>query len=130
MEKANTQNSSFHLAVSYSFISPIPHSLGNPQFPCCTPLYNCLSLSSSPFQTKTETSGIMSESNKSSPAKRSRRRASPLQRKVKRLKKLVPSREAVGLEGLFRETAEYILCLQMRVKVMQVMVKVLTAPDE
>ncbi|KAK8512823.1 hypothetical protein V6N13_090430 [Hibiscus sabdariffa] len=76
----------------------------------------------------------MSES-KSSLAKRhwrcrSRRRASPLQRKVKRLKKLVPSREAVGLEGLFRETAEYILCLQMRVKVMQVMVKVLTAPDE
>lgn len=53
-------------------------------------------------------------------------------RKVKTLKKLVPnSRDSKGLDGLFRETADYILALQMRIKFMQVMVNGLssTAPD-
>ncbi|GMI87734.1 UPBEAT1 [Hibiscus trionum] len=52
--------------------------------------------------------------------------SNPFERKVEMLKKLIPNKETVGLDGLFRETAEYIMCLQMRVKVMQIMVEVLT----
>lgn len=57
-------------------------------------------------------------------------RASNLEvvRKVRTLKKLVPnSRETKGLDGLFRETADYILALQMRIHFMQVMVSGLSS---
>lgn len=57
----------------------------------------------------------------------SRRRGNKVERRVTKLKRLVPNGdESKGLDGLFRRTADYILTLQMRVKVMQVMVKVLT----
>lgn len=49
-----------------------------------------------------------------------------IERRVRTLKRLIPHRESIGLVGLFRETADYILALQMRVRVMQNMVKVLT----
>ncbi|XWS63755.1 hypothetical protein CRYUN_Cryun06bG0129100 [Craigia yunnanensis] len=55
-----------------------------------------------------------------------RRPANPLENKLKTLKKLIPNNESMSLDGLFRETAEYILSLQMRVEVMLIMVKVLT----
>ncbi|KAG6749774.1 hypothetical protein POTOM_046843 [Populus tomentosa] len=51
-------------------------------------------------------------------------------RRVRTLKKLIPNGESLGLDGLFRETADYILSLQTRVKVMQLMVKELTGSDE
>ncbi|GMJ09694.1 hypothetical protein HRI_004638600 [Hibiscus trionum] len=57
----------------------------------------------------------------------SRRVVNPIEKKVKTLKRLVPNNGSTGLEGLYRDTAEYILSLQMRVKVMQILVKVLTA---
>ncbi|XP_022775613.1 transcription factor UPBEAT1-like [Durio zibethinus] len=60
----------------------------------------------------------------------SRRPMNHIEQKVKTLKKLIPNNDSMGLDGLFRETAEYILSLQMRVKVMQIMVKVLTGSDE
>ncbi|XWS34688.1 hypothetical protein CRYUN_Cryun21dG0058900 [Craigia yunnanensis] len=60
----------------------------------------------------------------------SRRSLKPIEKKVKTLKKLIPDNKSMGLDGLFRETAEYILSLQMRVKVMQIMVKVLTRSNE
>ncbi|XP_022727308.1 transcription factor UPBEAT1-like [Durio zibethinus] len=60
----------------------------------------------------------------------SRRAVNPIARKLKTLKKLVPNNESIGLDGLFSETAEYILSLQMRVKVMQIVVKVLTGSNE
>ncbi|XP_039069302.1 transcription factor UPBEAT1-like [Hibiscus syriacus] len=50
----------------------------------------------------------------------------PIEKKVKTLKRLIPSNDSTGLDGLFRDTAEYILALQMRVKVMQIMVNVLS----
>lgn len=53
-----------------------------------------------------------------------------VERKVKTLKKLVPKSESRGIEGLFRETADYILALEMKIKVMQVMVKVLTGSSD
>ncbi|KAF9618116.1 hypothetical protein IFM89_000075 [Coptis chinensis] len=43
-------------------------------------------------------------------------------RKVRTLKKLVPNGKSVGLDGLFRETAHYIMSLETQVKVMQIMV--------
>lgn len=60
----------------------------------------------------------------------SRRPANGIKRRVKNLKKLIPNSESMELDGLFRETADYILSLQMRVRVMQIMVKVLTGSDE
>ncbi|KAJ6343772.1 hypothetical protein OIU76_005507 [Salix suchowensis] len=51
-------------------------------------------------------------------------------RRVRTLKKLIPNGGSLGLDGLFRETADYILTLQMRVQVMQIMVKELTGSDE
>uniref|UniRef100_A0A6N2MWP4 BHLH domain-containing protein n=1 Tax=Salix viminalis TaxID=40686 RepID=A0A6N2MWP4_SALVM len=51
-------------------------------------------------------------------------------RRVRTLKKLIPNGGSLGLDGLFRETADYILTLQMRVEVMQIMVKELTGSDE
>ncbi|XVE74905.1 hypothetical protein DITRI_Ditri12bG0056000 [Diplodiscus trichospermus] len=59
-----------------------------------------------------------------------RKPVNPIEKKLKTLKKLIPTNESRGLDGLFRETAEYILCLEMRVKVMQIMVKVLTGSNE
>ncbi|KAK4367252.1 hypothetical protein RND71_015132 [Anisodus tanguticus] len=55
----------------------------------------------------------------------SRRSENEFGRKVRVLKKLIPNCEDLGLEGLFRETADYILALAMSVKLMQVMVNVL-----
>ncbi|XP_057736305.1 transcription factor UPBEAT1 [Arachis stenosperma] len=50
-----------------------------------------------------------------------------IQSRVRTLKNLIPNSDNnMGLDGLFRETANYILSLQNRVRVMQVMVKVLT----
>nr|KYP74723.1 Transcription factor bHLH151 family [Cajanus cajan] len=60
----------------------------------------------------------------------SRRGSNGIRRRVRTLKSLVPNSDSLGLDGLFRETASYILSLQTRVKVMQVMVKVLTGSDE
>ncbi|XP_049348343.1 transcription factor UPBEAT1 [Solanum verrucosum] len=58
---------------------------------------------------------------------RSRRLEDEIGRKVRVLKKLIPINcEDLGLEGIFRETADYILALEMRVKVMQDMVNVLS----
>ncbi|WVY95856.1 hypothetical protein V8G54_028007 [Vigna mungo] len=56
-----------------------------------------------------------------------RRGSNGIRRRVRTLKTLVPNSDSLGLDGLFRETANYILSLQTRVRVMQVMVKVLTA---
>ncbi|KAH1191362.1 Transcription factor UPBEAT1 [Glycine max] len=53
-----------------------------------------------------------------------------IRRRVRTLKSLVPNSDSLGLDGLFRQTADYILSLQTRVRVMQVMVKVLTGSDE
>ncbi|XVE92285.1 hypothetical protein REPUB_Repub01dG0083700 [Reevesia pubescens] len=60
----------------------------------------------------------------------STRPINPIEKKVKTLKKLVPNKEFMGLDGLFRNTAEYILSLQMRVKVMQFMVQILTGSND
>ncbi|GAA0141548.1 hypothetical protein LIER_02668 [Lithospermum erythrorhizon] len=51
-------------------------------------------------------------------------------KKVKVLKKLVPNCESRRMETLFQETADYIMALQMRVKVMQIMVNTLQGSDE
>ncbi|KAG9150319.1 hypothetical protein Leryth_017620 [Lithospermum erythrorhizon] len=51
-------------------------------------------------------------------------------KKVKVLKKLVPNCESTRMETLFRETADYIVALQMRVKVMQTVVNALEGSDE
>ncbi|KAL8094466.1 hypothetical protein AgCh_036121 [Apium graveolens] len=52
-----------------------------------------------------------------------RRRNHEVKRKVRTLKKLVPnSSNSKGLDGLFRDTADYILALEMRIQFMQVMV--------
>lgn len=53
-----------------------------------------------------------------------------IEKRVRTLKTLVPHRESIGLDGLFRETADYIMSLQMRVQFMQNMVEVLTGSDE
>lgn len=55
-----------------------------------------------------------------------RRGSNGIRRRVRTLKTLVPNSHSLGLDGLFRETANYILSLQTRVRVMQVMVNVLT----
>ncbi|KAI9099216.1 hypothetical protein K1719_024983 [Acacia pycnantha] len=61
-----------------------------------------------------------------------RRGAVGIKTRIRTLKRLIPKKnsESVGLEGLFRDTADYILSLQTRVRVMQIMVDVLTASDE
>ncbi|KAL8544866.1 hypothetical protein ACS0TY_005175 [Phlomoides rotata] len=50
--------------------------------------------------------------------------------KVTTLQKLVPNCESGGVEGLFRETADYIMALEMRVKVMQIVVDLLSGCDD
>ncbi|XP_057425154.1 transcription factor UPBEAT1-like [Lotus japonicus] len=59
-----------------------------------------------------------------------RRGTVAIQKRVRTLKRLVPNSDSMGLDGLFRETADYILALQTRVRVMQVMVDVLTGYDD
>ncbi|RWR94335.1 transcription factor UPBEAT1 [Cinnamomum micranthum f. kanehirae] len=56
----------------------------------------------------------------------SRRSVSGVERRVRTLQKLLPNVESMDMDGLFREAADYILCLEMQVKVMQIMVKVLS----
>ncbi|CAL5433495.1 unnamed protein product [Camellia sinensis] len=59
----------------------------------------------------------------------SRRPTNVVKKRVKTLRKLVPNSESMGLDGLFRETADYIMSLQMRVQVMKVMVNLLSGFD-
>ncbi|KDO71972.1 hypothetical protein CISIN_1g040441mg [Citrus sinensis] len=59
-----------------------------------------------------------------------RARNNGIERRIKTLEKLVPSDKSIGLEALFGETADYIKRLQMKVKFMQIMVKLLSPPDE
>ncbi|KAF8107010.1 hypothetical protein N665_0129s0078 [Sinapis alba] len=60
----------------------------------------------------------------------SRRPCRAIHKRVKRLKQLVPNtKSSQGLDGLFRQTADYILALEMKVKVMRTMVQVLTETD-
>ncbi|KAL0436000.1 UNVERIFIED_CONTAM: Transcription factor UPBEAT1 [Sesamum radiatum] len=49
-----------------------------------------------------------------------------VERKLRILKRLIPNTESMGMERVLRETADYILALQMRVEAMKVMVDVLT----
>ncbi|KAJ7973090.1 transcription factor UPBEAT1 [Quillaja saponaria] len=64
-------------------------------------------------------------------SRRRGRTTNGIKRRVRTLKKLIPtSDDSMGLDGLFRETADYILSLQMRVRMMQVMVKVLSGSDD
>ncbi|XP_073054088.1 uncharacterized protein [Primulina eburnea] len=54
-----------------------------------------------------------------------------IERKVRMLKKLVPNCESMGsVERLFKETTEYILALQTRVKLMQIAADVLSGSAE
>lgn len=63
--------------------------------------------------------------------KGSRRLKNVFERRVRVLRKLVPTKECEGdLNGLFRDTTDYILALEMQVKVMQILVKALSGSDE
>ncbi|QCE08002.1 Myc-type [Vigna unguiculata] len=55
-----------------------------------------------------------------------RRGSNGIRRRVRTLKTLIPNSHSLGLDRLFAQTANYILSLQTRVRVMQVMVEVLT----
>lgn len=61
-----------------------------------------------------------------------RRGAMRMKTRIRTLKRLVPrsKNESLGLDGLFRDTAHYILSLQTRVRVMQIMVDVLNASHD
>ncbi|CAL9060831.1 unnamed protein product [Musa banksii] len=53
---------------------------------------------------------------------RSRKAMSCIERKLEVLQELVPNGPSVQeLDGLFREAANYIVCLQVQVKVMQIL---------
>ncbi|XP_068660386.1 transcription factor UPBEAT1-like [Aristolochia californica] len=52
-----------------------------------------------------------------------RRPLSRVERRVRTLQRLVPSAKSMDLDGLFQETADYILNLEMKVKVMQILLK-------
>ncbi|KAL0711437.1 hypothetical protein Bca4012_018415 [Brassica carinata] len=53
-----------------------------------------------------------------------RRPCRSIDRRVKKLKELVPNtKPSEGLDGLFRQTADYILALETKVRVMQTMVQ-------
>ncbi|KAE9460365.1 hypothetical protein C3L33_07688, partial [Rhododendron williamsianum] len=57
--------------------------------------------------------------------------ANVFEKRVRVLRKLVPTQESEGgLDGLFRDTTDYILALEMRVKVMQIMVKALSGGSD
>ncbi|KAI4329809.1 hypothetical protein MLD38_028154 [Melastoma candidum] len=60
----------------------------------------------------------------------SRRSSVTITRRVRTLKSLVPNGESMDLEGLFRETADYITCLEMRVRAMQMVVDALTCSGD
>ncbi|CAN6700124.1 unnamed protein product [Malus baccata var. baccata] len=54
-----------------------------------------------------------------------------IKRRVKTLKRLIPnSDDSMGLDGLFRDTADYILSLQTRVRLMQMMVQAFAAGSD
>ncbi|CAN6572615.1 unnamed protein product [Malus baccata var. baccata] len=54
-----------------------------------------------------------------------------IKRRVKTLKRLIPnSDDSMGLDGLFRDTADYILSLQTRVRLMQMMVQAFAAVSD
>ncbi|KAJ8636279.1 hypothetical protein MRB53_010546 [Persea americana] len=55
-----------------------------------------------------------------------RRCLNGMQRRIKALQELVPNGNSMSLDGLFMEAADYIMHLEMQVKVMQIMVKVLS----
>lgn len=55
-----------------------------------------------------------------------RRPLNGMERKIKVLQELVPNGNSMCLDGLFMEVAAYIMHLEMQVKVMQIMVKVLS----
>lgn len=56
----------------------------------------------------------------------SRKPLNGVERRIKVLQKLVPGGDSMGLDGLFLVAADYVLCLEMQVKVMQIMVNVLS----
>ncbi|KAM0957664.1 hypothetical protein ACFX13_026374 [Malus domestica] len=59
------------------------------------------------------------------------RRYIGIKRRVKTLKGLIPnSDDSTGLDGLFRDTADYILSLQTRVRLMQIMVQAFAAGSD
>ncbi|KAA8531203.1 hypothetical protein F0562_005883 [Nyssa sinensis] len=60
----------------------------------------------------------------------SRRPINGIEKRVRTLKKLVPNGNSKGMDELFRETAHYIVCLESRIKVMQMMVKLLSKTDK
>ncbi|GAB4841792.1 hypothetical protein Ancab_022516, partial [Ancistrocladus abbreviatus] len=49
-----------------------------------------------------------------------------IEKRVRTLKKLIPNTESETLEGLFRDTADYIISLHIRVGIMQIMVNALS----
>ncbi|XP_009363130.2 transcription factor UPBEAT1 [Pyrus x bretschneideri] len=54
-----------------------------------------------------------------------------IKRRVKTLKRLIPNGDdSMGLDGLFRDTADYILSLQTRVRLMQMMVQAFAAGSD
>ncbi|GMJ03670.1 hypothetical protein HRI_004036200 [Hibiscus trionum] len=62
-----------------------------------------------------------------------RRRRNPqssVETKLRTLRKLIHSDGSMGFEGLFVETAEYILSLQMKIKAMEIMVRALSVCNE
>uniref|UniRef100_A0A5B7C5I1 Putative transcription factor UPBEAT1 n=1 Tax=Davidia involucrata TaxID=16924 RepID=A0A5B7C5I1_DAVIN len=60
----------------------------------------------------------------------SRRPIYGIEKRVRTLKKLVPNGKSKALDGLFRETGDYIVLLQMKVKLMEMMVKLLSKTDD
>jgi len=60
----------------------------------------------------------------------SRNPRSSVERRIRDLRRLVPTGESVGLDGLLSEAAEYIECLRMQVEVMQALVKVLSGDSD
>ncbi|KAJ8620515.1 hypothetical protein MRB53_029044 [Persea americana] len=56
----------------------------------------------------------------------SRKPLNGVERRIKVLQKLLPNGSSMGLDGLFMMAADYILCLEMQVKVMQIMVNIVS----
>ncbi|KAL9675848.1 hypothetical protein QQ045_004056 [Rhodiola kirilowii] len=66
-------------------------------------------------------------STSSSPSSRRSSSSGVFGRRVKTLKGLIPnSHQCISIDGLFRETADYILALQLKVQVMQTMIDLLS----
>ena len=59
----------------------------------------------------------------------SRRPIKAIEKRVQTLKTLVPNGESKGLYGLLNLAADYIMRLQMKVKAMQMMVKLLSQDE-